>query len=77
MVQVKDLTEVTLRDLWKEGEEAWWGDLKEETVRAVERLLENAMEAELVEQLRASRYRRTELRLHKRMDRGVWSPLRS
>jgi len=64
MVQVKDLTELSLRDLWREvkGEEDWWGDLKKETVRVVRRLLEGAMEAELLEQLRAGRYRRTELR---------------
>jgi hypothetical protein len=32
MVQVKDLTEVRVRDLWREvkDEEDWWGDLKEE-----------------------------------------------
>ncbi len=65
MVQVKDLTELTLRDLWrevKEDEEDWWGDLKEETLRVVKRLLESAMEEELLERLRAGRYRRTELR---------------
>ena len=31
MVQVKDLTEVTVRELWREfkDEEDWWDDLKE------------------------------------------------
>lgn len=64
MVQVKDLTELSLRDLWREvkGEEDWWGDLKQETLRVVKRLLEGAMEGELLEQLRAGRYRRTGLR---------------
>jgi transposase-like protein len=64
MVQVRDLTELTLRDLWKEvkEEDDWWGDLKQEMVRGVKRLLEDAMEEELVEQLRAGRYRRTGLR---------------
>lgn len=64
MVQVKDLTELSLGDLWREvkGEEDWWGDLKQETLRVVQRLLEGAMEGELLEQLRAGRYRRTELR---------------
>lgn len=64
MVQVKDLTELTVRDLWKEvkGEEEWWEDLDEQSLRVVKRLLESGMEAELVEQLRAGRYRRTELR---------------
>ena len=65
MVQVKDLTELTLEDLWGEvkwDEGDWWGDVKEETLRLVKRLLEGAMEGELVEQLRAGRYRRTEFR---------------
>ena len=64
MVQIKDLTELRLADLWREvkEEDDWWGDLKQEMVRGVKRLLEDAMEEELVEQLRAGRYRRTELR---------------
>jgi putative transposase len=64
MVQVRDLTELKVEDLWREvkGEEEWWGDLKQETIRVVKRLLESAMEEELVECLRVGRYRRTELR---------------
>ena len=64
MVQVKDLSEITVRDLWREvkGEEEWWGDLERETLGVVKRLLEGAMEGELVEQLRAGRYSRTEVR---------------
>jgi len=65
MVQVKDLTELKLEDLWREvkwDEEDWWGDVKQETLRVVRRLLESAMQEELLEQLRAGRYRRTELR---------------
>ncbi len=64
MVQVKDLTEVTIEELWREvkGEEEWWGDLRQETVRVVQRLLESSMEEELVEELRAGRYRRSKLR---------------
>jgi len=64
MVQVKDLTEVRVRDLWREvkDEEEWWGDLKEESLRVVRRLMESAMEEELLEQLRAGRYRRSGLR---------------
>ena len=50
MVQVKDLTELTIEDLWQE------------TLRMVKRLLESAMEEELLECLRVGRYRRTELR---------------
>jgi len=64
MVQVKDLTELSLGDLWAEvkEEEDWWGELKQETLRVVQRLLEGAMEGELLEQLWAGRYRRTEVR---------------
>jgi transposase-like protein len=65
MVQVKDLTEIKLEDLWREvkwDEEDWWGDVKQETLRVVKRLLESAMEEELLECLREGRYRRTELR---------------
>ena len=52
MVQVKDLTELKLEDLWREvkgdDEEGWWGDIKQETLRVVKRLLGSAMEEELV-----------------------------
>ena len=54
MVQVKDLTELKLEDLWREvkwDEEDWWGDVKQETLRTVKRLLESAMREELLEQL--------------------------
>lgn len=64
MEQVKDLTKLTIADLWREvkDEEDWWGDLKEETLRVVKRLLEEAMEVEMVARLGGGRYRRTELR---------------
>jgi len=64
MVQVRDLTEIRLEDLWREvkEEEDWWGDIKKETLRVTKRLLESALEVELVECLRAGRYRRTEIR---------------
>lgn len=65
MVQVRDLTELKVEDLWREvkgDEDEWWGDIKQETLRAAKRLLESAMEEELIECLRAGRYRRTELR---------------
>ena len=64
MVQVKDLTELTLRERWREvkDEEEWWGDLKQETLLGIRRVLEGVMEGELVDQLRAGRYRRTGLR---------------
>ena len=49
MVQVRDLTELKVEALWrevKENEEEWWGDLKQETLRVVRRLLESGMEWE-------------------------------
>ncbi len=53
MVMVKDLTEITLKDLWQEvkDEDDWWGDLKGQTLRLLQRLLESTLEEEIVEQL--------------------------
>jgi putative transposase len=64
MVMVRDLTELTVKDYWKEvkGEEEWWGDLKEQTQRLVKRLLEAVLEEEVIEQLGVDRYRRSHLR---------------
>lgn len=64
MVVVKDLTKLTVKDLWREvkGEEDWWGELKAEVVMLVRRLLESAMEEEMVEQLQVSWYGRSKLR---------------
>ena len=64
MVQVKDLTELTLEDRWSEvkDEEEWWDEIKPRTLAAVKHLLEDAMESELIDQLLAARYRRTEVR---------------
>ncbi len=64
MVQVRDLTELKVKDLWREvkDEEEWWGEVKGESLRVVKRLLESAMEEELMERLWAGRYRRTEMR---------------
>lgn len=41
MVQVKDLTELTLNDYWKEvkGEDEWWDDLKVGTKRLLKRIM--------------------------------------
>ncbi len=64
MVQVRDLTELTLRDLWKEvkDEDELWGDLKPPTLRLVKRLLESSMEEEILEHVRVRRYRRSNMR---------------
>ena len=68
MVMVKDLTELTLKDLWKEvkTEEEWWGDISERTLHMVKLILESSLEEELLEFLQASRYQRTELRKGRR-----------
>jgi len=52
------------RDYWKEvkEEDDWWGDLKQEVVRALKGFLETTMEVDIVEQLQAGKYWRTELR---------------
>lgn len=64
MVMVKDLTELTLKDLWQEvkDEEGWWGDINERVLNMVKLILESSLESELLEELRASRYQRTEVR---------------
>ena len=64
MNQVKDLTQLKLTDLWKEvkDEEEWWGDLNERILGMVKTLLESSLECELLEQLQASPYQRTEVR---------------
>jgi putative transposase len=64
MVMVKDLTELTLKDLWQEfkEEEDWWGGVKEEVLAVVKRLLQETMEEEIIEQLRVTRYERGKMR---------------
>ncbi len=58
MASVKPLTDLTLRDLWREVKDpaTLWGDLSQETTRAVKHLLENRMHDELADYLRAGRY---------------------
>jgi len=58
MVQVKDLTQLTIKDLWHEvkDEEDFWGELKQTTTRGLKVLLETVMDEELVLQLQAIRY---------------------
>ena len=43
MVMVKDMTQLTVKDLCKEvkDEEEWQGDLKEDTQRLIKRILES------------------------------------
>jgi putative transposase len=64
VVKVKDLTELKVTDLWKEvkSEEEWWGDINERILGMVRTILESSLEGELLEQLQASPYQRTEVR---------------
>ncbi len=64
MVTIKALDEVTLTDLWREvpEDEVFWREAQERQRRLLKQLLEGALEAELIEFLGASRYRRTEFR---------------
>ena len=64
MVQVRDLTELTLEERWLEvkEDEEWWDEIRPRTLATVKRLLEDAMESELIDELHAAKYRRTELR---------------
>jgi transposase-like protein len=64
MYQVKDLTQLTVKDLWKEvkGEEEWWGEINKQVLGMVKVILESSLETELIEFLQASRYMRTEAR---------------
>ena len=64
MVKIKDLTQLTVTDYWKEvkDEEELWGDIEERVLNILKLIMESSLEAELLEELQASRYRRTELR---------------
>jgi putative transposase len=64
LYQIKDLTQITVKDLWDEvkGEEGWWGEINERVLGMVKLILESSMENELLEFLQASRYVRTEVR---------------
>jgi putative transposase len=64
MVEVKDLTQLTIKDLWPEvkNEEDFWGDLSETALRGLKVVAESMMEAELLEQLQATRYQRVDSR---------------
>jgi putative transposase len=64
MYQAKDLTQLTVKDLWKEvkSEEEWWGEINERVLGMVKLILESSLEEELLEFLQASRYVRVEAR---------------
>ena len=58
MASVRPLTDLSLRDLWREVKDpaALWGDLSQQAIRTVKNLLENRMHDELVDYLHATRY---------------------
>lgn len=65
MVQVKDLTELTLEDRWygvKLLSEDWQEEIEKVVLRMVKVILEGSLEQELVQELQAGRYKRTEKR---------------
>lgn len=64
MVMVRDLTDLTVKDLWKEvkGEDEWWEEINERALHMVKVILESSLEEELLEFLQASWYQRTEVR---------------
>ena len=68
MTRVRPLTETTLAELWREvkqceeDEENFWGDLKQETLRIVKRLLEHGLEEEMSQRVRASWYQHSPCR---------------
>jgi len=47
MYQVKDLTKLTIRDLWQEvkSEEDWWGEIDKGVLEMVKLILESSLEA--------------------------------
>jgi len=60
MVQVKDLTKRTLKDRWEEvkNQKLFWEGAKKETLERVMKLLNDALEEEMVAELEARRYER-------------------
>jgi putative transposase len=68
MPRVRPLTDTTLSQLWREvkqseaDEENFWGDLKEETLRIVKKLLEHSLEEEMSARVRASWYQHSPYR---------------
>jgi len=59
MVQVKDLTQRTVVDLWKELKEHSWEEITQEQLRFVRRMIEARAGVELVTHLQATWYQRS------------------
>ena len=64
MVQVKDLTDLTLLERWKEvkHEDDWGEDFSDRTLGLVKLLLEASLEEEIIQELQAARYKRSSAR---------------
>ena len=64
MVQVRDLTQLNLKDLWREvkDEEEWWGEINGEVLSLVKLILESSLDEEVLEELKVNRYRRSDQR---------------
>ena len=79
MVQVRDLTELTLKDLWQQVKwqtEDWWEEIEASQLRVVKAILEGSLEEEMVAQLQAGRYKRTRSRRSYRnghYERSFWT----
>lgn len=58
-VQELDLTDKTLNERWEAVQEDFWGDLKAQTLRALQRLLETTMDIELQDLIGARRWAHT------------------
>ncbi|MEW6686647.1 MAG: IS256 family transposase [Candidatus Edwardsbacteria bacterium] len=60
---VKELGTETLEEKWLRVKEDFWGDLKEETVRAVKKLIETSMEVEVKDLIGSSHWKHNSERL--------------
>lgn len=65
MVMVKDLTQLTIKDLWsgvKDNDEEWWEDFDKNVLGMVKVILQASMENEMLEELQAGWYQRNQRR---------------
>jgi putative transposase len=64
VARLKELTELTLKDLWQgvKDEDDWWGEINERSLNMVKLILESSLDEELLEELKASRYKRCRTR---------------
>jgi len=78
MVTVRDLTQLTVRDLWKgvNEEEDVLEEINRRCLEAVKLILEDSLDRELMEELQASRYQRSRTRTgyrNGRYERSLYS----